>query len=132
MPSENEYKIQLLSKVESFTKRMRWKALEFLGKLESAEKETFGFKSNKCPAPVEQLTAFETDIILMINNIEFKPVRCEFQHKLKTDIKSIKQCEKLLIPADKSTNIYKIEQLDYNKHLLENNLVLFSATFICL
>ena len=34
IPSQEEYKVYLMSKVEKFIKRMRWKALEFLGKLD--------------------------------------------------------------------------------------------------
>ena len=45
IPQEKEYITQLISNVESVTKRMRWKASQFLGKLESNEKQTFGFKS---------------------------------------------------------------------------------------
>ena len=45
IPSRNEYKIQLISKVENVSKRMRWKALQFLGKLEENNKVTYGFKS---------------------------------------------------------------------------------------
>ena len=33
IPTEKEYKIQIFAKMESFTKRMRWKALEFVGLL---------------------------------------------------------------------------------------------------
>ena len=40
IPTEKEYKIQLIAQVESFTKRMRWKALEFLGKLGASEKNS--------------------------------------------------------------------------------------------
>ena len=39
--------MQLISKVESVLKRMRWKAPQFLGKLGSSNKETCGFKSQK-------------------------------------------------------------------------------------
>ena len=45
IPSKKKYKIHLISKVEKFIKRMRWKALQSLGKLESTNKETFGFRS---------------------------------------------------------------------------------------
>ena len=58
-----EYKIQLMAKVESFTKRMGWKALEFLGKLGSNEKETVGFKSHNCPPYVNELAEFEIGFI---------------------------------------------------------------------
>ena len=69
IPTEKEYKIQLIAKVESFTKRMRWKALEFLGKLGSSKKETFGFKSHKCPPSVDVLAGFESDLLMMVHNI---------------------------------------------------------------
>ena len=41
---KKECKLQLVSKLESLTKRIRFK---FLGKLDSCKKGTFGFKSNK-------------------------------------------------------------------------------------
>ena len=57
---EKEYEIQLVAKVESFTKCMRWKALEFLGKLGSNKKETFGFKLHNClPPPIKQKLLFQ-------------------------------------------------------------------------
>ena len=43
IPSENEYKLKLLMKTENFLKRMRWKALTFLGKLKSSDKDNYGF-----------------------------------------------------------------------------------------
>ena len=39
IPSENEYKLKLIMKTENFLKRMRWKALAFLGKLKGSDKE---------------------------------------------------------------------------------------------
>ena len=94
IPSEKEYKILLLSKVERFTKRMRWKALEFLGKLGSTRKETFGFKSTRCPQPVNELAAFEADLISMIKNLEFRSFKNTFQQKLKDDVKYIKESDR--------------------------------------
>ena len=99
---------------------MRWKALEFIGKLDSNERETFGFTSYKCPPTVEQLANFESDLFLLVKNIEYRPARSTFQHKVKEDIRSIKNCKELLVPADKSTDIYKIDKSDYNKYLQEN------------
>ena len=47
LPSEEEYKVQFISKVESLVKRMRWKALQFLGKLKTQQKESYGFYCRK-------------------------------------------------------------------------------------
>ena len=41
IPSQQDYKMHLISKTEKFIKGIRWKALEFLGKLNSTEKETW-------------------------------------------------------------------------------------------
>ena len=38
---------------------MRWKALQILEKLESSGKQTFGFKSGKCPPVTSNLDLFE-------------------------------------------------------------------------
>ena len=45
LPSEEEYKVQFISKVESLINRMKWKALWFLGKLKTQQKESYGFHS---------------------------------------------------------------------------------------
>ena len=75
VPSKRQYKIHLTSKVEKVIKRMRWKCLEFLGKLSSnVSKESYGFKSLKCPPAVEQMTDFELDLMNMIKNLEFTKV----------------------------------------------------------
>ena len=120
IPTEKEYQIQLIDKVESFTKRMGWKALEFLRKLNSSEKETFGFKSCKCLPSVDELAGFESDLLMMVHSIEFRPVRNNFLSKLKEDVKVINNTKELLVNADKSTNIYKMNEDVYNKYLTEN------------
>ena len=59
IPSEKKYITQLISKVESVTKRVRWKVLQLSGKLESSGKQTFGFKSTKCQPVTSNLDLFE-------------------------------------------------------------------------
>ena len=120
IPTEKEYKIQLIAKVESFTKRMRWKALEFLEKLGSNEKKTFGFKLHNCPPFVNKLAEFELDLLKMVHNIEFRPVRSNFFSKLKDDAKVINNNKEVLVNANKSTNSYKMNKNAYNKYLTEN------------
>ena len=117
IPSENEYKLLLTAKTESLIKRMRWKALQFQGKLPPSDKVTYGFRSRKCPPVVKELSNFENDMMKLIENIEFRQVDNEFQRKLRKDIRTIKQCGKVVVPADKSTNMYKMNKNDYNNHL---------------
>lgn len=61
---------------------MRWKALQFLGKLESADISTRGFKPQHCPS-VDERTNFENDLMLMIINVQFKRFNDSFKKKIK-------------------------------------------------
>ena len=105
---------QLKSQVENVTKRMRWKALQFLGKLEIKDKKTVGFKSPKCPPAVDELATFESDLQQMISSIEFRPTTNKFLTKMNEDIKNIKSTKELLISAGKSSNIYIMTKEDLN------------------
>ena len=99
---------------------MRWKALEFVGTLGPNEKDTFGFKSHSCPPFVNELAEFESDLLTMVHNIEFRPVTNNFLSKLKDDVNVINNSEEVLVNADKSTNTYKMNKNAYNEYLTEN------------
>ena len=82
--TKEEHKIQLTSKAESVLKRMCWKALQFLRKLErnvrkQRNKETYGFKSQKCPQTIDEFVGSEDDLMSLIKNIEFGNVSNTFQ-----------------------------------------------------
>ena len=47
-------------------------------------------------------------------NIKFKNSKNEFQEKMKEDINEIKTSDKMLVAADKSRHIYKMEKQQYN------------------
>ena len=52
--------------------------------------------------------------------IEFKPVRDQFQNKLKSDIEKVKRSNNVFVFADKTSNIYELSKDTYNKLLNEN------------
>ena len=114
---KHQYKIILISKIEEVVKRMRLKVLEFRGKRNDNNKETFGIKSIKCPPTVSELSDFESELTLMVNNMEFRNIKNDFQRKLKNDINEIKTCDKILVSANKSINLYKLERDQYEKLL---------------
>ena len=120
IPSKHEYKVQLIAKTENLVKRMRWKAIHFLNKLDQSDNETYGFKTRKCPKPVAEMAPFENELMDMIKNLEFRNVNSNFQRQLYNDLKTVKSCPKVIMSADKSRNMYKIEPVDYEKHLLDN------------
>ena len=56
VPTNKEYTMKLLSRVEDVIKRMRWKALFTLkGANDETSKKTYGFKSTNCPPQIEEL-----------------------------------------------------------------------------
>ena len=54
----------------------------------------------------------------MVRNIEFENAKSSFQHQLQNDAKRIKQDLRLLITADKTSNLYRLTTDEYNKLLL--------------
>ena len=80
--------------------------------------DNFGFKSVKTPPKNEHLNAFENDMYDMVRNIEFENAKSSFQHQLQNDAKRIKQDPRLLITADKTSNLYRLTTSEYNKLLL--------------
>ena len=58
---------------------MRWKALQFLGKLNNSGKENYGFKNTKCIPCVDEVVDFENDMAKMIKNIPFRIAKFTFK-----------------------------------------------------
>ena len=81
--SKLQYKIMPISKTEKVVKAMKWKVLEFYGKLNDNNKENFGLKSIKCPPAVSELLDFESKLTLIVNNKEFSNTNNDFQNNSK-------------------------------------------------
>ena len=56
----------------------------------------------------------------MIKNIQFRHISSTFQEQLKEDIKEFRQSNQLFVSGDKSRNIYKINEEDYEMLMHEN------------
>lgn len=116
----------MLSKLEQFIKRLRWKAFFFDKKSEtdntSEQVDSYGFKTEKSPPQHKDLLAFENDLYQLIRNLKFRKLFNTFQDKLSHDVKNINSSTRMLVPADKTTNLYKVEVDDYRK-LLKDNIV---------
>ena len=129
-PSKAAYIKSLIDKVEHFIKRLRWKAFFFEkereeesssdNSSEDEQRNTFGFKTPLTPPKSHLLNAFENDMYDIIKKVDFDPRLNDFQQKLKRDCRDINASQKLLIPADKSTNLYELDKEQYNKLLAEN------------
>ena len=122
IPNRRTYLLSLLDKVENFIKRLRWKAFFFDLNDQTTKKNypNYGFKTENTPPQHDDLKAFERDIYNMVRNIQFKPVRNKFQSLLSTDAKKIYDTPSVIVPADKTSNFYKMEASRYKKLLLNN------------
>ena len=105
-------------------KRMRWKAFFFdrndQDNKEATNNNNFGFKSRKCPPQNSELDKFEADLLNMVHNIKFRNVNNKFQNKLNEDISKIKKSTKAFIPADKTSNFYKLDKTQHHKLLRDS------------
>jgi len=101
---------------------MRWKAHFYLSTdANGKQKKTFGFNSRHTPPQVSAMLNFEKGLLSVIENIRFKKVKYWFQRKLSPDIQTnIKKSSDLLIPADETSNFYKMELNAYNGLLQKN------------
>ena len=122
VPSTHQYKRHLIEKVESVTRRMRWRAFFFLrgddvGEEMNGDDDDLApcFRSKKCPPQVRELIGFEEDLVRMIENIEFRRVSDPFQNTLRKDVERIKNTNEIFVRADKTRNLYSMPKTYYAK-----------------
>ncbi|GFR95821.1 hypothetical protein ElyMa_002704600 [Elysia marginata] len=109
------YTKTLISKTETFVKNLRWRAFSFLNPdIKCREKETYGFNSSNPPPAIQELKEFENELTELMSNIKFKKASISsFQKRLKKDIDNIKKDDHLYVPADKSSNFYRLKPAQY-------------------
>ena len=71
-------------------------------------KETYGFKSTFNPPASKHLIEFEKEIINLITNIKYRKYTNKFQKMMKDDIENITKSDKIIVQADKTSNMYKM------------------------
>ena len=122
IPPRNSYLKRLIEKAESAIKRnsIRWKAFFFdrngQDNKEAINSDNFEFKSPQN----SDLDKFEADLLDMVHNIKFRNVNNKFQNKLNDDISKIKKSTKAFIPADKTSNFYKLDKTQHDKLLRDS------------
>ena len=124
IPSEKEYSVEFISSVNQFESRMRWRAYFFLHPdKRPKKKETFQFRSLAAPPPVPELKPLQMGLHNLVKTLKFRksPGTNSFQQRLRKDSTEIRKETKLIIPADKTSNFYKVEKESYEK-ILEKNI----------
>ena len=122
-PNKKSYIKSMISKTEHFLKRMRWKAFFHDNPTpdNNQQRNNFGFPSEKTPPQIKDLIPFEDDMYNLIKTAQFKrPQTNQFQQILKRDINKLSSSKKIFVPADKTTNIYKLSSVQYQKMLTDN------------
>ena len=114
IPSERSDKLQLMDKIDQVIKRMRWKAFFYMNRSEDTQ-ETYGLKSLNCPPKIKEMVPFEKDLWNLVNKLKFRKIKSKFQRQLNEDIREIKRSNKVLVFADKKSNIYKLDTDEYKK-----------------
>ena len=113
IPTKKEYRIQLIHSVKKFYDNICWRVWHFQNPSNKEKAETFGFPStNKVPRP-DDLKDLESDLYDLVENIEFRSAKNHYQKELQTKIDAIKTETKVIVPADKTSNFYKIEKEEY-------------------
>ena len=70
---------------------------------------------DKVESLLKHLNDFENAMYDLIKNIEFRDNRNVFQTKLKEDLKKVKSSGKIMLFADKITNMYEMSKDEYTK-----------------
>ena len=90
----------------------------------------YGFKSENTPPQHEGLAAFEEELYGVIKSIKFKQTSNTFQSRLANDTKKIRDSPVMLIPADKTTNLYEVSVDNYSKLLKDNITIAYQKADI--
>ena len=129
-PPLKDYSKKLIAQTEKFERNLTNYIKHKNGAIENPENEeeiiyhddfrTFGFKSVYKPKGIPELDKFFIDLWKLVRSVEQRPVQNEFQKDLLQKIKTVKSSKKVVVPADKSRNLYAFSKENYVKKLNEN------------
>ena len=127
IPSEKEYLKKCFKAIGSLCSRMAWFAAIEMGKEDSEEEaeevEYYGFKSHRAPPQegVAVIKPFMDKLVTLFSNLKFRRNHNnKFQEELESWLSEVTSEKKVIIPADKTRNMYQMAPKDYNKLLTEN------------
>ena len=88
---------------------MRWKAIMYdAGCKQNRKLEKYWLKILHFPKQVEELSAFEKELIALVEDIKFRNARRDFPTTLQYDIRLIHNSKKTMTFTDKTSNIYRL------------------------
>ena len=141
IPSEEEYIKILVIKIEYFIRRLRWFILhvnkslslgllkhnptpdsqELNNNIDDFAMPKFGFKCEGKPPFIPDLCDFERDLLNIPKSLKFRNIRrSDLQDDLNKFTSNLKKSKDVIVSADKTRNLYRMDVDNYNKLLLEN------------
>ena len=100
-------------------RNLRWKVFFYLNPSQKGtKKESFGFKSTSNPPFMKEIKPFEDDMFELVHNIKFKLFTNGFQDRLKSDKAIIENTDEMIVKADKTDNLYKMDVQTYKNHMV--------------
>ena len=84
----------------------------------TSSENNYGLPSKNYAPP--EMKPFEDDLVKSTSNIRFRYVADPFLSKVQEDIKNINSSQKVVVFADKSTNVYETSPENYSKTLTDN------------
>ena len=129
IPTHTDYMKRIIEMVERLLKRMRWRAFYYLRNSTGnddltdnglCDAEHYGLPSRRCPPQVEEMRAFESDMMKLIEGIKFRRSCDSFQDVLRNDVNRIRSSKAIFVSADKTRNLYELSKEQYNKLLTHN------------
>ena len=79
--------------------------------------KTYGLKSLNWPPQVKELIQFDSDSLDIIKPWKFRKTKSHFQKRSKDDINTIHNRDTTLMFVDKTSNLYKLKKVQYQKML---------------
>ena len=110
LPSKKEYRIQLIHSTKKFFDNLCWRVWHYKNPNNNERTETYGFPSTRKVPRDEDLKTLESELYDLVENIEYRDAKNDFQKELGAKIDGIKSETKVIIPADKTSNFYKLEK----------------------
>ena len=120
---KHPYLCKLYEQASRFINRIRWKTFWYKkgrDKCDPTNELDKVFPTKRSAPGDEDLTGFESDFYDLLENIEFRRYRNSLMNQMAKDIKEIKASKKLILFADKSSNLYKIDKTKYDQLLHDN------------
>ena len=121
VPRKELYETMFIEKSIHLLTRVRWRAWHILNPDKKDTKETYGFPTCRTAPVLKETEYFEKEVLGMIKRIKFSDVPVGvFQKKLIEQASTIRKCKEIIIPADKTSNYYKMDPKEYKKALTES------------